>query len=64
MTEIFNQHAKIIEYKIKGHKCPWIGDDVKKLMNERGQVLRKARKTKSEMIGQGMRLLEINVTTY
>ena len=48
MTEIFNQHAKIIENKVKGHKCPWIGDDIKKLMNERGQVLRKARKTKSE----------------
>ena len=29
-------------------KCPWIGGDVKKLMNERDQVIRKARKTKSE----------------
>ena len=48
MTEIFNRHAKIIEKKVKGHKCPWIGNDIKKLMNERDQVLRKARKTKSD----------------
>ena len=47
LTEIFN-HAKIIERKVKGRKYPWIGDDVKKLMNQRDQVLRKARKTKSE----------------
>ena len=48
LTEIFNRHAKIIEKKVKGRKCPWIGNDIKKLMNERDQVLRKARKTKSD----------------
>ena len=47
LTEIFNRHAKIIEKKVKGRKCPWIGNDIEKLMNERDQVLRKARKTKS-----------------
>ena len=48
LTKIFNWHAKIIEKKIKGCKCPWIGDDVRRLINEQDQVLRKARKTKSE----------------
>ena len=46
LTEIFKRHAKIIEKKVKGCKCPWIGDDVKKLMSKRDLVLRKARKTK------------------
>ena len=48
LIKIFNRHAKIIEKKFKGRKCPWIGDDVKKLMDERDQVIRKARKTKLE----------------
>ena len=48
LTEIFNQRAKIIEKKVKGRKCPWIDNDIKKLMNVRDQVLRKARKAKSE----------------
>ena len=48
LTEIFNRHAKIIEKKVKGRKCPWIGNDIKKFMNERDQVLRKTRKRKSD----------------
>ena len=48
LTDIFNRHAKIIEKKVKGRKCPWIDNNIKKLMNERDQVLRKARKTNSE----------------
>ena len=48
LTETFNQHAKAMEKKVKECKCPLIGDDVKKLMNEQDQVLRKAKKTNSE----------------
>ena len=63
LTEILNRHAKIIEKKVKGGKRSWIGDNVKKLMNERDQVLRKGKKLNQKMIGQAIRLLEINVTT-
>ena len=45
MLEIFDKHAPRLMKKVKGKLAPWLTDDVKKLMNERDKLLRKARKS-------------------
>ncbi len=45
---MFDHHAPIIEKRIRGKSCPWLSRDIKKLMNDRDQLLRKARKTNSQ----------------
>ena len=48
LTALFNKHAPIITKKVKGRHCPWLTTDVKKQMNKKDYLLRKARFTKSE----------------
>ena len=45
MLEIFDKHAPRLMKKVKGKLALWLTDDVKKLMNKRDKLLRKARKS-------------------
>ena len=44
-----NKHAPVRRKTIRGVKCPWLTVATKKLMNERDSVLRKARRSGSEV---------------
>ena len=44
----FNNHAPIIEKKVKGRPCPWLNRTLKSKMNERDNLLRKAKKSNLE----------------
>lgn len=48
VKSVFDEHAPIIEKRVKGKSCPWLSRDVKKLLNDRDKLLRKARRTKNE----------------
>lgn len=43
----FNKHAPIITKRVKGSLCPWLVPEIKRVMNNRDQMLRKFRKSKS-----------------
>ena len=45
LEECFNKNAPWISKRVKGRYCPWLSEDVKRHMNERDQLLRKARKS-------------------
>ena len=49
LTTVFEHHAPKICKHVKGKPAPWLNPAVKKLMNERDKLLRKCRKTKTEM---------------
>ena len=44
-----DRHAPFISKRIKGKPSPWITDKLKKEMNARDKLMRKARKTKNEL---------------
>ena len=41
----FNQHAPVINKKIKGRPCPWLNPTLKAKMNDRDKLMRKAKKS-------------------
>ncbi|XP_057299458.1 uncharacterized protein LOC130630077 [Hydractinia symbiolongicarpus] len=43
---IIDKHAPVITKMVKGRSCPWLSAEIKKHMNNRDKLLRKARKTK------------------
>jgi len=45
----FNEQAPIIEKKVKGRPCPWLTEPLKRAMNERDKMLRKAKKSNKEI---------------
>ena len=47
MLSVVNQHAPYITKKIKGRNCPWLDQDIKKLMDTRDRALRKHCRSKS-----------------
>ena len=49
LQNIYNNHAPLIEKRIKGRPCPWLTSNIKVLINDRDKVLRKARKTNREI---------------
>ena len=49
LTTVFEHHAPKICKHIKGKPVPWLNPAVKKLMNERDKLLRKCRKTKTDL---------------
>ena len=49
ISKAFDMHAPFISKKVKGKPCPWLTSDVKKHMNERDMLLRKARRTCKEV---------------
>ena len=48
LQRCIDKHAPLISKKIKGRLCPWLTPDVKKEMNLRDGLLRKARRTNQE----------------
>ena len=46
---VCNKHAPVRRKIVRGVKCPWLQAATKKLMNERDSVLRKARRSGSEV---------------
>ncbi|CAB4015644.1 Hypothetical predicted protein [Paramuricea clavata] len=50
MKALFDNHAPIVEKRVKGKPCEWLDDTVKKEMNKRNQLLRRARKSNDESI--------------
>ena len=44
-----DRHAPFISKRIKGKPSPWITDKLKKEMNARDKLMRKARKTRNEL---------------
>ena len=49
LIRLFDKHAPPIQKKVKGQPCPWLPNDLKKHMNARDKLLRKARKTNMEI---------------
>ena len=45
---VMDNHAPIIQKRVKGKPCRWLSTEIKELMNRRDKALRKARKTNSE----------------
>ena len=45
---VFNKHAPIITKRVKGRHCPWLTTEVKKQINKKDQLLRKARRSNSK----------------
>lgn len=48
LQRCLDKHAPLISKKVKGRLCPWLTPDVKKEMNLRDGLLRKARRTNQE----------------
>ena len=48
LTTSFQKHAPITLKRVKGNYCPWLSPEIKKQMNSRDSLLRKARKSKNE----------------
>ena len=48
LKNIFDRHAPIFEKRVKGKPCEWINEAIKKELNKRDNLLRKARGRKSE----------------
>ena len=48
LQRCIDKHAPLISKKVKGRLCPWLTPDVKKEMNLRDGLLRKARRTNHE----------------
>ena len=49
LQRCIDKHAPLISKKVKGRLCPWLTPDVKKEMNLRDGLLRKARRTSQEI---------------
>ena len=45
LQQSIDKHALLITKKIKGRLCPWMSSEVKREMNLRDQLLRKARRS-------------------
>ena len=58
-----NKHAPVRRKIMRGVKCPWLQAATKKLMNERDFVLRKARRSGSEVDWSMYRRLRNQVST-
>ena len=46
LTNVFNKHAPKITKRVKGRLCPWLTAEIKEIMNNRDQILRRFRKHK------------------
>ena len=61
LQRCIDKHAPLTSKKVRGRLCPWLTPDVKKEMNLRDGLLRKARRTNQESIGL---LINVNATEY
>ena len=48
LQQCIDKHAPLLEKKVKGRLCPWLTQEVKREMNLRDGLLRKARRTNCE----------------
>jgi len=48
LTKCIDTHAPFTKKTIKGKPCPWLTESIKKQMNDRDKILRKARSSKNE----------------
>ena len=48
LLQIFNTHAPVVEKPVKGKSCEWLDETIKKEMNTRDQLLRRARRRNDE----------------
>ena len=48
LQQCIDKHALLLEKKVKGRLCPWLTQEVKREMNLRDGLLRKARRTNCE----------------
>ena len=48
LIDIFEKHALEFDKNVRGKPCPWLTQDIKIKMIDRGHLLRKMRKTKLE----------------
>lgn len=51
LQQCIDKHAPLISMKVKDRLCPWLTPDVKKEINIRDGLLRKARRTNKKTIG-------------
>lgn len=51
LQQCIDKHAPLISMKVKDRLCPWLTPDVKKEINIRDGLLRKARRTSKKTIG-------------
>ena len=49
LSNIFDRQAPKICKNIRGQPAPWLNSDIKKLINDRDELLRKSRRTKDEL---------------
>lgn len=47
VKDIFDKHAPIIQKRVKGRPCAWLNENLKSIINQRDQLLRRARKSNS-----------------
>ena len=50
LHKLIDKHTPFITKKVKGRLCPWLTADVKKEMNERDKLLRRARNSNNEIL--------------
>ena len=44
LTNVINQHAPLIEKKVRGRDCPWLTHEMKEKMYERDHFVEKSQK--------------------
>eukprot|EP00795_Rhopilema_esculentum_P010458 gene10458-19168_t len=49
LTQCIDKHAPFVKKRIKGRLCPWLSKELKQEMNIRDQLLRKARRSNTEL---------------
>ena len=49
LNNVFNIHAPLIKKRVRGKPCPWIDDSIKREMNKRDSLLRRARSLNNEL---------------
>lgn len=47
LDQTFKRHAPFIKKRVKGGPCPWLDNETKSVKNNRDQVLRRARRSKT-----------------
>ena len=49
ISRCIEKHAPVVKKRVKGRLCPWLTKELKREMNHRDKLLRRARLTKSEL---------------
>ena len=49
VSRCIEKHAPVVKKRVKGRLCPWLTKELKRDMNHRDKLIRRARLTKSEL---------------